>query len=103
MKIFERKNVDLVRVDIRPSDRRKGNQSVLVQDSDIISVYDFLKGLGIMISEHRRMSDKSVTVQVREYTGSKSGRSKNFTIYGHDPLDVKEFFENKIKQQHEGN
>lgn len=94
MRIFKNNKQDLVKISI--TKQQCGSESLTISDSDIDEVMSFIKKniheVAMSIPSGFRTS-----ITVREYKDGKFGQNISTSLYGSDPVDVKEFLEEKIK------
>jgi hypothetical protein len=96
MKLLTAEPQQLVRLSIN----RQGEvaEYISIADSDVLAVKRMLYGL---ILKHGTPLPKGyrTSIVVRQYEGSKAGRSESVSFYGKSPKEIKEIIINHLKEK----
>ena len=83
---------------IKDGRAKKGDKVIALEETTLQECYDYFNGL---IHYHLKLwnykTQDLVTIELRDYLGTKGGKSKQFSFRGFTPKQVEELILNNIK------
>lgn len=95
MRLYNKQKQKLIKIVI--SKQKSKSETITVSDSDIDEVIRFIKKSVPEIALSTPQGYRT-SIMAREYEDGKFLESRSTSIYGSDPIDVKEFLEEKIRE-----